>query len=374
MKKLDSFKRIVIKIGSALLVDKDTGHIHQAWLKALLSDIAEFQLRDQEIVIVTSGAVAIGRQQLKGVDKKLRLQESQAAAAIGQIRLAHAYQAGLAAFDIPVAQILLTLEDTENRRRYINASNTLDTLLQHKVIPIINENDTIATHSIRYGDNDRLAARIAQMVNADLLILLSDIDGLYTADPNLDPNAQLILTVTEIDNSIWSIAGKPLTPYGSGGMHTKIAAAEIAMSSGCHMLIAKGKPFNPLKRIIEGAPCTWFIPKLNPEKAHKNWLRQHLQIKGRIIIDEGAILALHQGRSLLAAGIIGVEGDFQKGDAVNICKQQSNGELQEIARGLSYYSVSEARQIAGKHSQEIITILGYNGGNEVVHRCNLVIL
>lgn len=299
---LKDSKKIVIKIGSSLLVDAETGSIHRHWLATLIDDIAQYWQNGQQIVLVSSGAIALGRRQLKLTKKILQLEESQAAAAVGQIQLAHVYQELLQERGISVAQILLTIDDSENRRRYLNAKNTLETLLNLRTIPVINENDTVATAEIRYGDNDRLAARVAQMVTADTLVLLSDINGLYTANPQLDPNAKLIPEVTQLSPEILAMAGDSITQYGSGGMITKLAAAKIALASGCRMVIAAGKPLHPLKQIDALGNNTWFIPALTASHARKTWIAQHLQTKGLMIIDAGATNALSQGKSLLSAG------------------------------------------------------------------------
>lgn len=365
---LKDAKRIVIKIGSSLLVEEAKGTLHYEWLSSFLTDVSNCAKRGQEIVIVSSGSVALGRAHLN-INRSLQLEEKQAAAAIGQIQLAHAYQALLAPFGITVAQILLTLDDSENRRRYLNAKNTLETLLTLKVIPIINENDTVATAEIRYGDNDRLAARVAQMIQADVLVLLSDIEGLYTQDPHTDPQAQLIPEVRNLDESIFSMASDSKTSYGSGGMITKLAAAKIAMTSGTKMIIAAGKYFSPLKRIDETEQKTWFIPELSPRNARKNWLAQHLQPKGNVTIDGGAYQALLEGKSLLAIGIIAVEGHFHKGDPVHLTVAEK-----EIGRGLINYSTLEVKKIMRKQSHEYEAILGYKGNAAVIHRDDLVLI
>lgn len=365
---LSAARRIVIKIGSSLLVDEATGKLQQTWLSSFLADVAACSQRGQQIVIVSSGAIALGRNYLN-FNHALQLEEKQAAASVGQIQLANAYQIGLDAHGLTVAQILLTLEDSENRRRYLNAKNTLETLLSLKVIPLINENDTIATAEIRYGDNDRLAARVAQMIQADTLVLLSDIEGLYNQDPRLYPHANLITEVTKLDATIFKMAGGSLTSYGSGGMVTKLAAAKIAMASGTKMIIAAGKYLHPLKRIDETDKKTWFIPQLSPTKAKKNWLAQHLKPKGKLFIDEGACQALLSGKSLLAIGIMQIEGDFYKGDPVSLFTKQHA----EIARGLINYHAHEAKRIIGKQSHEYETILGYKGNAAIIHRDDLVI-
>lgn len=364
---LTQAKRIVIKIGSALLVDRATDSIHQAWLDSLIEDIIQFRQHSQEIILVSSGAVALGRHELGLQAKNLLLEQKQAAAAVGQIKLAHAYQEKFAHHGATVAQVLLTLDDSENRRRYINAKNTLETLLTAGALPVINENDTVATAEIRYGDNDRLAARVAQMVSADVLVLLSDIDGLYTENPQRNPQATFIPEVRELTPEIVAMAEDSSSEYGSGGMITKLAAAKIALASGCKMVIAAGKYHHPLTRITQTSRNTWFIPSTTPAKARKNWLAQHLKPKGALIIDEGACIALEQGKSLLSAGVIDIQGDFHKGDAICVL----NPAHEEIARGLTNYSAHEARKIMGHHSRQFVDILGYIGSDEVVHRDDL---
>lgn len=364
---ISTAKRIVIKVGSALLVDSN-GVLHQQWLQAFLDDIARCFARGQEIIIVSSGAIALGRKTL--AKRPTRLEENQAAAAIGQIQLAQAYQNILSEHQIPIAQLLLTLGDSESRVRYLNARNTLETLLQHKVIPIINENDTVATTEIRYGDNDRLAARVAQMVDADVLVLFSDVDGLYTADPRKDSAATLIPEVTEITPELMMMADSTSTVYGTGGMRTKLAAANIVMSTGAKMVIGKGVALKPLQALEQGANCTWFLPKITPKQARKNWLENHLDLAGTIVIDHGAEKALVQGSSLLAVGMVQVNGDFGKGACVKI----SNHQGLVIAHGLSNYSATDARKIIGQHSSKITEILGYQSSDEIIHRNDLALI
>jgi len=363
-------KRMVIKIGSSLLVDDNAGMIHHAWLNSLIEDIAFYFNQNQEVIIVSSGAIAIGRRHLKLKDHALLLEEKQAAAAVGQIKLAHAYQEALGKYDISVAQVLLTLEDSENRERYLNAKNTLETLLNLKVVPVINENDTVATAEIRYGDNDRLAARVAQMVSADTLVLLSDIEGLYTADPRKEPKATLIPEVTQLTPEIIAMGGHSATQYGSGGMITKLAAAKIALESGCKMVIAAGKYLHPLKRIDQVKTKTWFVPQLTPKNARKNWIAQHLKPKGTITIDQGAYTALKEGKSLLSVGVIQIQGEFHQGDPISILTEDHK----EIAKGLINYSAQDAKKIMRKKSSEFADILGYPGSDEIIHRDDLVLL
>jgi glutamate 5-kinase len=366
---LRNAKRLVIKIGSALLVDEDTGRPHQAWLDALCDDIAAAHARGQEVLIVTSGAVAIGRGPLGMKGRKLRLEEKQAAAATGQSRLTQAYQSSLDRHGITVAQVLVTLDDTESRRRYINARNTLDTLLKLRAVPVINENDSVATAEIRFGDNDRLAARVAQMISADTCILLSDIDGLYTADPRANPAAQLVPEVREVTAEIESMAGVTTTGFGSGGMVTKIMAAKICMGAGCRMAIAPGKPMHPLKALEDGGRSTWFVPSAEPRAARKRWIAGSVQTLGVVVVDDGAVTALNGGKSLLPAGVVDVSGDFERGDAVEV--RTKDGRV--IGKGLSAYAAQDMRAIKGRKSEEIEAILGFRGRSEVIHRDDLVV-
>ena len=366
---LRSAKRVVIKIGSALLVDDNTGELHRAWLEALADDVHACIARGQEVVIVTSGAIAIGRGPLGMRGKKLRLEEKQAAAATGQMRLTQAYQNALDHHGITVAQVLLTIDDMENRRRFLNARSTLDTLLKLKAVPIINENDTVATAEIRFGDNDRLAARVAQMISADALVLLSDIDGLYTADPRSHPHATHIKEVLDITPEIEAMAGVAQTGYGSGGMVTKIMAAKICVGAGCRMAIAPGTPLHALKMLDDGGRCTWFIPKAEPRAAYKQWIAGAVQPNGFIVVDDGAAKALSDGKSLLPAGVIGVDGIFERGDTVAV--KSKDGRV--LAKGLSAYSSADIAAIKGHKSEEIETLLGYRGRAEVIHRDDLVV-
>ena len=369
-RRLTDAKRIVVKVGSTLLVDGDKGRLNRSWLESLAADVAALRKRGQEVILVSSGAIALGRRQLNLGSGKLKLEESQAAAAVGQIRLAHAYKELLDAHEISVAQILLTLGDTEQRRRYLNARGTLNTLLTLKAVPVINENDTVATAEIRYGDNDRLAARVAQMVGADCLILLSDIDGLYTADPKDDPDAQFIARVLEITPVIEAMAGGSGSDLGSGGMQTKIAAAKIAVAAGCHLCISKGALEHPLQRIEDGARCTWFVPSSTPMATRKQWIAGTLKPAGAIAIDEGAVRALLSGKSLLPAGVTRAVGRFDRGDTVSIF---GPGGV-EVARGICAYSDADAARIMGRKSAEIELLLGFRGRDEIVHRDDLVLL
>ena len=362
-------KRIVVKIGSVLLVDDNSGTLHNTWLNSLGKDVAALRDRGHEVILVSSGAIALGRRYLGLKTGELKLEEKQAAAAVGMVRLAQSYQETLNKFDLSVAQILLTLDDSENRRRYLNARSTIMTLLRVGVVPLINENDTIATDEIRFGDNDRLAARVASMVSADLLILLSNINGLYTADPAQDKAAKLVPTVTEITHEIEAMASNTVTSDSSGGMPTKLAAAKQCLGAGCRMIICEGRGMFPLKSLENGGDCTWFIPSGNPQTARKRWISGSLQSLGSVIVDDGAVAALERGRSLLPAGILRIEGTFQRGDAITIMKRDGS----EFGRGLIAYSSEDATQIIGHKTGEIEDLLGYRGRDEIIHRDDLVI-
>jgi glutamate 5-kinase len=366
---LSNCKRIVIKIGSSLLVDANTGRIHADWLKAFAEDVARCRARGQEVTIVSSGAIAVGRRHLSLSGGFLRLEELQAAAATGMLRLAHAYEDALAKHDVTLGQILLTLDDTESRRRYLNARSTLNTLLKAGAVPLINENDTVATDEIRFGDNDRLAARVAAMISADALILLSDIDGLYSADPASDAGATHIPVVGEITPEIDAMAGKAISSVGTGGMVTKLAAARVAMSAGCRMVITEGHAEHPVRLLEEGARCTWFMPTNSPRAARKEWIAGSLKPLGSITIDVGAEKALASGKSMLPAGITSVDGAFDRGDPILV--KGAGGE--ELARGLSAYSADDIQLIKGHKTSEIEALLGYRGRDEVVHRDDLAI-
>ena len=369
--RLRTAKRLVVKIGSALLVDEETGALRRDWLDALADDVAACHKRGQQILLVSSGAIAVGRRQLglTRTDRALRLEEKQAAAAVGQIRLAHAYEQTLARHGITVAQILVTPDDTEERRRHLNARNTLMQLLSLGVVPVINENDTVGTTEIRFGDNDRLAARVAAMVSADTLVLLSDIDGLYERDPRIDPSARHLEEVAAVTPEIEAMAGSAPVGYSSGGMVTKLQAAKIATTSGCSMAIGNGRPLNPLKRLEDGGPCTWFLATATPLTARKTWIAGALNPVGTLVVDEGAAKALKQGRSLLPVGVKAVSGYFERGDAVAIVDAAGR----EIAKGLTAYSSEDAILIAGHNSRELEAILGYRGRGEIVHRDDLVL-
>ena len=367
---LTQARRIVVKVGSALLVDGDTGRVNRAWLETLVEDLLRLRKRGQPVILVSSGAIALGRRRLGLKHGALRLEESQAAAAVGQIRLAHAYKELLEGCDVTVAQVLLTLEDSERRRRYLNARATLESLLALGALPVINENDTVATAEIRYGDNDRLAARVAQMTGADCLVLLSDVEGLYTADPNREPGARFIHEVPQITPEIEAMAGRSASQVGSGGMAAKIAAARIAVAAGCHMCIAAGVHRHPLRRIEEGADCTWFVPSATPAAARKQWIAGTLRPAGALTIDAGARRALLEGRSLLPAGVIAARGRFDRGDTVSVLAADGA----EIARGIVAYSDVDAARIMGRKSSEIADILGFRGRDEMIHRDDLVLM
>ena len=362
-------RRIVVKIGSALLTDRATGHIKTEWLNSLMDDVAELAKAGKQVVLVSSGAVALGRHALKLPKGPLELEQSQAAAAAGQISLAHAYQELASARGLTAAQILLTLGDTEERRRYLNARNTIEVLLSLKAIPVVNENDTVATAEIRYGDNDRLSARVASMVTADCLVLLSDVDGLYTAPPNDDPNAKHIPLVTSITPDIEAMAGDAGTELSKGGMKTKIEAAKIVFAAGTDMVITSGKVPHPLRAIKEGARVTWFIANSDPVTAKKRWISGQLVPNGQVFLDAGAEKALLSGKSLLPAGVTRIEGAFDRGDAVVI--RSADG--RELGRGLVAYAADDARRIMGKRSSDIAAILGFEGRSTLIHRDDMAL-
>jgi glutamate 5-kinase len=367
---LGASRRVVIKVGSALLVDQSSGRLNRSWLETLIEDLVRLRKRGQEIILVSSGAIALGRRHLKLPPGPLRLEESQAAAAVGQIRLAHVYKELLESAEITVAQVLLTLEDTEQRRRYLNARATISTLLGLGAIPVINENDTVATAEIRYGDNDRLAARVAQMTSADCLVLLSDVDGLFTADPNVDARAEFVPRVLGITPDIEAMAGGSASAVGSGGMATKVLAAKIALSAGCHMCVAAGAHAHPLRRIEQGGRCTWFVPNSTPVAARKQWIAGTLRPAGAITIDAGALQALLSGKSLLPAGVTRTLGRFERGDTVSVVAPDGR----EVARGITAYSDGDAARIMGKKTSEIEALLGFRGRDEMIHRDDLVVL
>jgi glutamate 5-kinase len=368
-RKPEDFRRIVVKIGSSLLVNRETGQLNAEWLAALGADLAALAAGGRDILVVSSGAIALGRRILELNDSPLKLEEEQAAAAVGQIALARAWAVMLGEYGITAGQILLTLGDTEERRRYLNARSTITTLLRLKAVPIINENDTVATNEIRYGDNDRLAARVASMMSADLLVLLSDVNGLYSAPPGVNPDAEFIDLVERVTPEIEAMAGSAGTSLSRGGMQTKIEAARIATGAGTTMVIAGGHRLNPLAAISDGQRCTWFVAETKPGTARKKWISGHLETRGAIIVDEGALRALRSGKSLLPAGVTGVRGRFQRGDAIKILGPQG----EEVGRGLVAFDADDAERISGRNSAEIETILGYAGRPEMVHRDDMVI-
>jgi glutamate 5-kinase len=366
---LQDFRRIVVKVGSSLLVDSGAGDVRAAWLSALVADIAKLHREGREILIVSSGSIALGRSRLKLPRGALKLEESQGAAAVGQIALARIWSEVLAAHGIGAGQILVTLQDTEERRRYLNARSTIAKLLEWRAVPVINENDTVATSEIRYGDNDRLAARVATMTSADLLVLLSDTDGLYDAPPLQNPNAKLISVVERVTAEIEAMAGDAGSELSRGGMRTKIEAAKIATTGGTHMLIATGKIKHPLAAIADGGRCTWFLTPANPVTARKRWIAGALEPKGTLTIDAGAVSALRAGKSLLPAGVIRVDGQFARGDAVVV----RGPDTHEIGRGLVAYDAEDADRIKGRSSPDILAILGVSGRAEMIHRDDLVV-
>src|SRR3984885_15203882 len=358
---LTQARRVVVKVGSTLLVDGDSGRVNRAWLETLVEDLLRLRKRGQRVILVSSGAIALGRRRLGLKHGTLRLEESQAAAAVGQIRLAPAYKELLESHDVTVAQVLLTLEDSERRRRYLNARATLESLLELGALPVINENDTVATAEIRYGDNDRLAARVAQMTGADCLVLLSDVAGLYSADPNKDPSARFIHEVRAITPEIEAMAGRSASRLGAGG---------VAVAAGCHLCIAAGAHKHPLRRIEEGADCTWFVATATPAAARKQWIAGTLRPAGAITIDDGALRALQEGSSLLPAGVTAACGRFDRGDTVSVL----NSDGAEVARGIIAYSDSDAARIMGRKSSEIAELLGFRGRDEMIHRDDLVLM
>ncbi len=366
---LDPFQHVVVKVGSSLLVDAAEGAIRQAWLDALVDDVAALHARGANVTIVSSGAIALGRT-LAGLRKgRLKLEDSQAAAAIGQIALASAWAQALAKHAIVAGQVLVTLRDTEERRRYLNARATLARLLAMRAVPVINENDTVATSEIRYGDNDRLAARVATMASADLLILLSDVAGLYDAPPSRNADAALIAVVERLTPEVEAMAGEAASELSRGGMRTKIEAARIATSAGTHMIIADGRVMHPIARVGAGGRCTWFLTPSNPVAARKIWIGGSLELKGAVYVDDGAAAALDRGKSLLPAGVVRVEGSFSRGDCVAICDARGA----EIGRGLIAFDALHAERIRGRNSRDIAHLLGTPGRAEMIHRDDMAL-
>ena len=364
--RLADFRRIVVKVGSSLLVDTAAGRLKEAWLASLAADIAKLHKEKRDVLVVSSGAIALGRSVLKLPPGPLKLEDSQAAAAVGQIALAGTWTHVLSRHGTTAGQVLVTPQDTEERRRYLNARSTIERLLEWRAVPVINENDTVATNEIRYGDNDRLAARVATMASADLLILLSDVDGLYDSPPAENRKAKLVPLVPRITAEIEAMAGASGSELSRGGMYTKIEAGKIATTAGTHMVIASGHVDNPLAAIA-AARCTWFLTPANPVTARKKWIAGSLEPKGTLVIDAGAVAALRRGKSLLPAGVTRVEGAFERGDAVVI-----RGPDGEIGRGLVAYDADDAEKIRGRPSSDIINILGFGGRAEMVHRDDLV--
>jgi glutamate 5-kinase len=367
--QLEKFRRIVVKVGSSLLIDSDAGEVRASWLAALAADLAKLHDEGREILIVSSGSIALGRSRLKLPRGALKLEESQAAAAVGQIALARIWSEVLGHHGIGAGQILVTLQDTEERRRYLNARSTIAKLLEWRSVPVINENDTVATTEIRYGDNDRLAARVATMMSADLLVLLSDVDGLYDKPPGAGSGAKLVPVVARITPEIEAMAGVSESATARGGMLTKIEAGKIATTAGTHMVIASGHVQNPLQAIGEGAACTWFLTPANPVTSRKKWIAGSLEPRGALVIDAGAVRALHSGKSLLPAGVIKIEGAFGRGDAVVVRGPDGH----EVGRGLVAYDAEDAEKIKGRSSADVLLILGYTGRTEMIHRDDLVL-
>jgi glutamate 5-kinase len=365
---VDDYRRLVVKVGSSLLIGDD-GNVDRRWLDGLADDIADLHSRSHELLVVSSGAIAIGSAVLGINKRRARLEDLQAAAAAGQVRLAHAYQESLARHGITTAQVLLTPDDTENRRRFLNARGTLGRLLERSVVAVINENDTVATEEICYGDNDRLAARVAQLVMADALILLSDVDGFYTADPAKDSDAQHIAEVTAITDEMQGMAGETRSEIGSGGMATKVQAARIATHAGCSTVIASGGVERPLSVLADGGRCTLFRAPGTPAAARKQWLAGVLEVRGELRLDGGAVAALRSGNSLLPVGLVDAVGNFRRGDVVTLVDPAGR----ELGRGLAEYSGDEARQLVGCRSEQIEGVLGYRGRAVMVHRDELVI-
>lgn len=367
---LASSRRLIVKIGSALLVDEASGRLRQAWLEALADDLASLHVAgERDLLVVSSGAIALGRELLGLGGRTLSLADKQAAAAVGQIELSQVWKRALDRHRLPMAQVLLTVDDTDSRGRYLNARATLRALLGHGAVPVINENDTVSTAEIRVGDNDRLAAKVAHMIDADLLVLLSDVDGLYTSDPRKDPDARRLDEVTELTPEIVAMGGEARKGYSSGGMVTKLEAARIAMAAGCSMVIGLGKGYHPLQALQDGAPCTRFVAAETPMSARHRWIATSLSPRGALRLDAGAVRALRAGKNLLPAGVISVEGEFAIGDAVRVIDAAGA----EIGRGLAGYSSGEARRIVGLQSPQILVALGYSRGNAMLHSGDVVL-
>ena len=366
---IKNFRRIVIKVGSSLLVDRSQGCVKRKWLELLAQDIADLHRQGADLLVVSSGSIALGRTVLGLPERDLKLEDSQAAAAIGQIALARIWAEVLADRKLTAGQILVTLGDTEERQRYLNARATIGRLLDLRAVPVINENDTVATNEIRYGDNDRLAARVATMASADLLILLSDVQGLYTAPPGENPKAELVPIVSRVDAAIEAMAGGAASRISRGGMRTKIEAAKIATTGGTHMIITDGRVEHPVSRLNEKAPCTWFLTGSNPVTARKKWIAGALEPRGALHVDAGAAKAIVNGKSLLPTGVTRVEGNFTSGDCVLI----RDFRAAEIGRGLVAYDASDAVLIAGRNSQDIAALLDTPGRAEIIHRDDMVL-
>ena len=365
---LDQFNRIVVKVGSSLLVDASRGSVKKSWLNALVADIAALHQRGASVLVVSSGAIALGRT-VAGLKRVMKLEDSQASAAVGQIALSSEWAQALRKHSIVAGQVLLTLQDTEERRRYLNARATLGRLMAMRAIPIINENDTVATSEIRYGDNDRLAARVATMASADLLILLSDVAGLYEAPPSDNAHARLLAVVERVTPEIEGMAGGAASELSRGGMRTKIEAARMATAAGAHMIIADGRVDHPIARVAEGGLCTWFLTASNPIAARKIWIGGSLELKGAVFVDPGAAAALAGGKSLLPAGVTRIEGVFSRGDCVAIRDERGA----EIGRGLVAYDALHAERIRGRKSRDIAHILGTAGRAEMIHRDDMAL-
>ena len=368
MAALGNARRLVVKIGSALLVDRASGALRRDWLVSLAQDVARIKARGTDVVLVSSGSIALGRGVLRLPPAALPLEQSQAAAAVGQIRLARAYEEVLAPHGITTGQVLVTLEDSADRRRYLNSRATLETLIGFGVVPIVNENDTVATDEIRYGDNDRLAAQIAVTVGADQLVLLSDVDGFYSANPQIDPAARRFDVIDAITPQIEAMAGDAGSGLSKGGMKTKLMAARTATAGGCALAITEGSVRNPLSALENGAPATWFTPQIDPHAARKRWIAS-MKPQGTLVVDDGAARALAQGKSLLPAGITAVEGRFGRGDPVSI--RAADG--RDLGLGLTRYTADEARRIRGHKSAEIEELLGYPGRAVLIHRDDMAV-